>query len=124
MGSIKPPDGRVPPTAVPSASGAGSAAETPAADFRDALSAAERAGAAQAVSPSGASAADPIGELSRLVKSGALSADQALDQLVERTLATVGRSLNATQRGELERVLRSALEADPTLRALRDGLSG
>lgn len=56
------------------------------------------------------------------MRSGALSAEQAIDRLVERTLAGVGAGLSEAQRAELGAVLRSALESDPALSELRDAV--
>jgi hypothetical protein len=127
MSSIKPPDGRGKAEGLPVGPEQGASGPA-AADFREALAAegARAQGATAPQSAQGAAAAagsDPIAELAGLVKTGALTADEALEQLVERALGRVGRGLSEGQRGELVTVLRTALESDPTLRALREGLA-
>lgn len=127
MSSIKPPDGR--PSAVPATGGsageAGPAERAVGPSFRQAL---ERAGgAAQPQGPGAAATAasspgDPVAELARAVKSGALSPEQAIERLVERAVAGIGAQLSAAQRSELTAVLRGALESDPALRELRDAV--
>ena len=108
------------------------------ADFREALNRAQAgqvgqaAQAGQAASAAQASQAgqsaqsaqashttDPLAELAGLVRSGALTSQQALDRLVERALGQVARGLSDAQRAELAGVLRTALESDPALQALR-----
>ena len=127
MSSIKPPEGRGAAAGLPITPEQGAGAAAPAgADFREALSRVEGAAAGQAAQGAPAAqasaAADPVAELARSVQSGALSPQQALDQLVERTVGQVGRGLSEAQRTELAGVLRTALEADPALQGLRDGL--
>jgi hypothetical protein len=137
MSSIKPPDGRV-----PGASNAPSAPEgSPAGgvqrsggDFEAALDAAEHARAGSAANAaarasdvqqaSGVHAPDPIAELARAVRAGAVSKEQALEQLIERAAAGVQHTLSAPQRAELVAVLRSSLQTDPALSALREALEG
>ena len=125
MSSIKPPDGRGPAGGAPigpqpSAEGAAK----PGADFRDALAQAEGAAGAQATQANQAASAtrggDALSELARMVRGGALTPEQAVEQLVERAVGK--HALDAGQRAELVRVLQSALEADFALRALREGL--
>ncbi|HEX2676624.1 MAG TPA: hypothetical protein VHM19_08285 [Polyangiales bacterium] len=70
----------------------------------------------------GKAAPDSIAALARELEAGRLSAEQALDQLVERAAASLDGSLTAQERSELLSTLRSALASDPTLAALRDGL--
>jgi hypothetical protein len=136
MSSIKPPDGRVPgagnaPSA-PEGSPAGGVQRS-GGSFEAALDAAEQARAGSATSAaqashvqqaSGARAPDPITELARAVRAGAVSKEQALEQLVERAAAGVQHALSAPQRAELIAVLRSSLQTDPALSALRDALEG
>lgn len=127
MSSIKPPDGRGAVGGVPTAPGQAPFAAAPAgADFREALARAEGAAAAEgaqaASGPAAALGSDPLGELAGLVRSGALTPDQALDRLLDRALGQVGRGLSEAQRAELAVVLRTALEADPGLQALRSEL--
>jgi hypothetical protein len=129
MSSIKPPDGRGAGAGLPVSPEQGAGATGPAgADFREALSRAEKPAAGEAAAAAGtapasqAAATDPLAELAGLVRSGALTPDAALDRLVERALGGVARGLDDAQRAELASVLRTALEADPALQALRDGL--
>jgi hypothetical protein len=68
-----------------------------------------------------ASAPQSIPELARAIQAGALTADQAVDKLVDQTLARVNQQLSAAQLTELSGLLRDALLSDPTLRALRAG---
>jgi hypothetical protein len=125
MTSIKPPDGRpssIPP-AGPGETGSPERAGGP--SFREALeragSAGQTEGTARAPAET-AAAADPVGELARAVRSGALSAEQAIERLVERAVAAVGGQLSAAQRSELSAVLHEALQSDPALRELRDAV--
>jgi hypothetical protein len=123
MTSIKPPDGR--PSAVPPAGAgeAGSAERAGGPSFREALERAGGAVQAEGTAPAQTSvAADPVGELARAVRSGALSAEQAIERLVERAVAAVGGQLSAAQRSELNAVLHEALQSDPALRELRDAV--
>jgi hypothetical protein len=101
--------------------------------FEAALDAAEqaRAGSAASAARAGeaqqaeaARASDPIAELARAVRGGAISKEQALDQLIERAAGGVHHALSAPQRAELIAVLRSSLQTDPALSALREALEG
>ena len=130
MSSIKPPDGRIPgagsaPIAPDQGPSVGGAQRT-GGNFEAALEGAERAGgAAQAGAvqqAAGARTPDPIAELARAVRGGAITKEQALDQLVERAADGMHQVLSAPQRAELIAVLRSALQTDPALSALRDAL--
>ena len=127
MSSIKPPDGRGAGAGLPVSPEQGTGATGPAgADFRETLSRAEKSTAGEAAEGARASQAaagsDPLTELASLVRSGALTPQAALDRLVERALGRVAKGLDDAQRAELATVLRTALEADPALQALRDGL--
>jgi hypothetical protein len=140
MSPIKPPDGKVPGAASPPS---GSAPTSPNVEqragvaFDDALAAAERArtaasqsagpsavqqsaASAQAQSIARAGGADPIAELAHAVRTGALSPEQALERLVDRIADNTGKHLSVAQRAELGVLLRSALQTDPALIALRD----
>jgi hypothetical protein len=127
MTSIKPPSsGTTSPHAVPErADSTGGSTQTERADssaFQSALSEANRAseaGPAQQISSTSAAAADPVGQLAKAVESGAVSLDQAVDQLLGQTLERAGKHLTAAQRTELSELLRSALENDPVLAGLR-----
>jgi len=55
------------------------------------------------------------------LSAGRLTPDQAIDQLVERALSSA-RGLPEAERDALAAQLRDALEADPTLLALREDL--
>jgi len=68
---------------------------------------------------SSASTAQSIAELARAIQAGALTPDQAVDRLVDQTLARVNKQLSAAQLTELSGLLRDALLSDPTLSALR-----
>lgn len=128
MTSIKPPDGR-PATISPTGVGpgeAGGAERAGGPSFREAL---ERAGGASPAERSdavaaqtGAAAADPVAELAHAVRSGALSAEQAIERLVERAVGAVGGQLSPAERSELTAVLREALRSDPALRELQDAV--
>jgi hypothetical protein len=129
MTSIKPPDGR--PSAIPASSSGssepGAAERSGGPSFRQTLEQAGAAGQTQAPAgtASGAAAtasADPIAELAQSVRSGALTAEQAIERLVDRAVTGVGAQLSPAQRAELTAVLRGALESDPALRELRDAL--
>jgi hypothetical protein len=127
MTSIKPPDGRSGPGPV------GPAAHKREADapervgpgFREKLEGASSAGSAKPTSTHGAGAAtsaDPVGELAQAVRAGSLSAEQAIERLVERAATAMARNLSEAQRTELTAVLRAALQSDPALRELREAL--
>ena len=129
MSPIKPPDGRIPGAGAPAPeSPAAGVQRTGGGGFEAALERAERtaatnaaqAAAVQQAAPS--AAADPIAELARAVRTGALSKEQALDQLVERAASSVQRALSPAQRAELTALLRASLQTDPALSALRDAL--
>jgi hypothetical protein len=129
MSSIKPPDGRGAgpgaPISTPAAPGqaTGGAAPAGGADFRDALEGVAAGASPQtAQAAAGAKAGDALAELAGLLRSGALTREEAVERLVDRALGQVGRGLSDAQRAELAVVLRTALEADPALQALRDDL--
>jgi hypothetical protein len=128
MSSIKPTDPRSTPVSPssPDSVEQGGTERAGGPSFRDALERAGDAGHAQgpgaAATARGPAAADPVAELAQAVRSGALSAEQALERLVERAVSGVGRGLSQAQRAELTVVLRTALESDPALRELRDAL--
>lgn len=128
MSPIKPPDGRIPGagSTPPAPEGTGGVGRS--GGFEAALERAERTAAAGAAQAAGvqqaasAGAADPIAELARAVRGGAISKEQALEQLIERAAGGVQAVLSPAQRTELIAVLRSALQTDPALSALRDAL--
>jgi hypothetical protein len=123
MTSIKPPDGRSPTSPIGPAGGR----EVEGADkaggpaFRELLEGAHPSGAsgtpAQAVG-----GGDPVGALAQAVRSGTITPQQAVEQLVDRAVSSVGRSLSDAQRAELVTVLQQALQNDPALRELREAI--
>ncbi|MFI5309085.1 MAG: hypothetical protein ACHQ53_17145 [Polyangiales bacterium] len=129
MTSIKPKD-TLPPAVTTGTGGATggepAGVERSGEGFRDLLGRADKSGHAPAVATSASHAAskihDPIADLAQAVKSGALSADRALEQLVERAAGSMAGKLSPAQRAELTAVLQTALQSDPALRALRESL--
>ncbi|HEX4353321.1 MAG TPA: hypothetical protein VHZ95_10410, partial [Polyangiales bacterium] len=63
--------------------------------------------------------AERLSALASQVDAGHLNMDQAVEQLVEQTVASMGGHLSSAQRAELSELLRSALATDPTLQGLR-----
>ena len=124
MTSIKPPDGRSPASPLGPGAGAEGPDKATGPGFRELLEGARPAGAAQpeAAAGGGAVANDPVGALAQAVRAGALSPQQAIEQLVERAASGVGRDLSDTQRAELTTILREALRNDPALRELREAI--
>jgi hypothetical protein len=122
MTSIKPPDPRAAERLGSSTPGeTGRAPDAAGLSFREVL---EGGGSAQASArPEAANAtasADAPSALAQAIRAGTISADQALDQLVERAVAT--GPLTDPQRAELRAILANALQSDPALRELRDNL--
>jgi hypothetical protein len=127
MTAIKPPDGRSGPGSVGTAAGKrdAEAPERAGAGFREKLEGASSTGPAtptSAQSAESAGGADPVGELARAVRAGSLSAEQAIEQLLERVATAMARGLSEAQRAELTAVLRAAVESDPALSDRRDAL--
>jgi hypothetical protein len=127
MTSIKPPAGRSGPGSVGSAGGKpdAEAPERVGTGFREKLEGASSTGSAKPASTHDAGAAgsaDPIGELAQAVRAGSLSAEQAIERLVERAATAMAHSLSEAQRAELTAVLRAAVQSDPALHDLRDAL--
>jgi uncharacterized protein with von Willebrand factor type A (vWA) domain len=62
--------------------------------------------------------------LAQAVRSGALTPEQAVDQLVERAMAATGAAgaLSQSQQAELRALLLEAVQIDPALRDLRDAI--
>jgi hypothetical protein len=116
MSSIKPPDGRTPVSGTP---GESPRAEGPTSGpgFREVAASDAPQGAQQAEASGGA---DPVAQLAEAVRSGQLSPEQAIDQLVERTAARLGGQLDASRRAELTAVLREAIDTDPVLAELKE----
>ncbi len=71
--------------------------------------------------PSEAAGPAPLEGIRADLAAGRIDADEAVDRLVERALATAG-ALPAGHRAALEARLRAALAEDPTLSALRKDL--
>jgi len=75
-----------------------------------------------AAGPSGA--AQATNDIASSIRAGSLSAQQAIEALVERALnAPAARGLTDAGRADLARHLRNALAEDPTLRAMQADLS-
>ena len=124
MTSIKPPPPPVAPGAGaldPADQAATSAVASQAAveNVESATSASAASGTQAVPGVGAASQADPIAELAGAIARGELSAEQAMDRLVDRALADVSAHLDGAQRAELASVLRAALDGDP---AVRDAL--
>jgi len=66
-----------------------------------------------------AAAADPIAALAADVQAGRIEMSEAVERLLERTVAQLGDRLSAEERAGLGAVLREALESDPVLSSLR-----
>jgi hypothetical protein len=119
MTSIKPPLPPVVPGAGPldSVGQAEGAAGVESVESTTSASAGRGASAVSGVGAAGQT--DPIAELASAIARGELSAEQAMDRLVDRALANVSVHLDGAQRAELAGVLRAALDGDP---AVRDAL--
>jgi hypothetical protein len=123
--AIKPPGSGGPPGAgsTPEVGGAGAA---DGGAFRAAM---DEPGADAVREPrAGATAssarADALRALAEEVRSGRIDASTAIDRLVERALgAGPVAALPPARRAELEALLRSALEEDPTLAAMQRDLA-
>lgn len=127
MTTIKPPGAGAPITpGMPASSPAEPAgSERVGPSFREALERPSGAGAttrAQAPSLGAAGTADPIAELASAVRAGTLSAEQAVERLVENAVGALRHRLSEAQRVELTGLLREAIQNDPALTALRDTL--
>lgn len=110
MTSIKPPQS---PSAHPiEPTGATAAAEGAAP--AGSAEAPAGVGASQAAAP-----ADPIAALAADVQAGRIEMSDAVERLLERTVAQLGGRLSAEERAGLGAVLREALESDPVLSSLR-----
>jgi hypothetical protein len=119
MTSIKPPlppvvPGAGPLDAVDQAAGPGGVES-----LESATNAAAAAGAGAVSGVGAVGQGDPIAELAGAIARGELTAEQAMDRLVDRALAGVAAHLDGVQRAELAGVLRAALDGDP---AVRDAL--
>jgi hypothetical protein len=122
MTSIKPPDPRAAERLGSSTPGeTGHAPDAAGTSFREVLqgSGAEQAARPEAANPT--ASMDAPSALAQAIRAGTISPDQALDQLVERAVAT--GPLSDPQRAELRAILASALQSDPALRELRDSLN-
>jgi hypothetical protein len=88
----------------------------------DAHVSSERAGQSAettAVQGSAATGGDAVSALVAQINTGRVSMEQAVEQLLQHTVATMGGYLSGGQTAELAELLRSALTNDPTLRALQ-----
>jgi len=122
MTSIKPPDSRSAERLGSSTPGeTGHANDATGPSFREVLQSSTPAQATARPEAAGPTAgADSPSALAQAIRRGTISADQALDQLVERA---VGASpLTTPQRAELRAILAEALQSDPALRELRDSI--
>lgn len=129
MTSIKPPSSGTPGAHAPEHTDAPGGAlrtdSTESSSFQSALAEANQANQAQqaqhvaASASTGAVGADPVAQLAHAVERGAVSLEQAVDQLLDQTLERAGKQLSGVQRQELSEMLRDALLNDPTLSALR-----
>lgn len=126
MSTIKPADGRAAADALDSALPAeGEHAERSGGpSFRETLAGPSPAQANREPDPAGVAASGASGSsvLAEAVRAGALTPDQAIEQLVERAAAAVSRSLSEAQRAELRAVLFEAVQSDPALRELREAI--
>jgi hypothetical protein len=83
-------------------------------EFRETLGA-----SSQASGTSGAQAPGELGQLASELREGRLTPEQVIEALVARQLRShAAQMLQPAQRAELETLLRSRLEEDPTLLAL------
>ncbi len=96
-------------------------------DFRaelDKAGEAKSAGVDTATAPVEGSRAELVRSLAADIRAGRIDPQQAVDRLVERTLSSgAAASLPPARRAELEALLRSTLEGDPTLEAMQRDLS-
>jgi hypothetical protein len=68
-------------------------------------------------------ATDPIGKIAEKVAAGEIGRDQAIELLLSEVLnSNIAKSAPKEALGELEEVLRSALDTDPHLKSLRSFL--
>lgn len=122
MTSIKPPGGKPSSGSTDAAarpSGSTQGAEPTGPTFGETLREAADAARTERAGPSQPPAGlEPVAALAEAVKAGELSADQAIDQLLERTVGEFGPRLGAAERAELLSTLRSAFETDPVLAAI------
>lgn len=133
--AIKPPGsgGPVGGAGAPPESGGARPVEGASEEFRAAL---ENAGEADASKAAGASAsaggaapaegsrAALLRSLAEDLRAGRIDPQQAVDRLVDRTLSSgAAASLPPARRAELEALLRSTLDEDPTLAAMQRDLS-
>ncbi|MDH5673600.1 MAG: hypothetical protein OEZ06_15705 [Myxococcales bacterium] len=129
MSSIKPTDAK-PAGSAATGSGveSGGGADAAGAAFRKVLEGAEgvaapevSAGVGVAEAAGGAQGAS-VESLAEAVRSGAITAEQAIDALVEQSIEGLGGVLGPEERGEIGALLRQALQDDPALAALRDAV--
>lgn len=126
--AIKPPgSGPIGGAGAPPESGAAGGVQGSSEDFRAELDKAgdtHREGAASTTANVGSSRAELLRSLAEDLRAGRIDPQQAVDQLVERTLSGgAAASLPPARRAELEALLRSTLDQDPTLAAMQRDLS-
>ena len=66
---------------------------------------------------------DPFAALAAQVRSGAITQEQAIEQLIEGALSGMDQVLSESQRNDLVDTMRHALQNDPTLLALQAELA-
>jgi hypothetical protein len=115
---IKPPGapGTPPNVSGPEAGGARPAGES----FRAELEKTSEAGAPGG--PAATARAETVRALAAEVRAGRITGPEAIERLVQRALASAG-ALPPARRAELEALLRSALEEDPTLASMQKDLA-
>ena len=113
---IKPPGGGGPPRGIDAPKGKDAVSKAPSDEFRKTLDLRRPAPAAPVAQPV---ATDAVQRIAAQVRAGELDAARAVEQLVERAMSSGAAStLAPAQRRELEALLRSAVESDPTLAAM------
>ncbi len=129
--AIKPPGsgGPVVGMDVPSESGPTSSVREAGRDFRSELDRAHELASPASVDTASrtnveSTRTELLRALSDELRAGTLDPNQAIERLVERTLNSgPAASLSPTLRTELENLLRSVLELDPSLDAMRRDLA-
>jgi hypothetical protein len=116
MTSIKPPDGATGSTGLPTSVAGAEPGGTTGATVEVANQ--PVTGQASAPAPGG----DALAGVVHALQAGQITPEQAVSQLVEHALSSVGGALGEAQRAELSEMMRSALANDPTLLALQGEL--
>lgn len=113
---IKPPGGGPPRGIEPPKEGRPAATKAPSDEFRKALEV-ERPPAAEPTARAGST--DAVRRIAEQVRAGEMDAAKAVEALVERAMSSgAAGTLAPAKRRELESLLRSAIETDPTLAAM------